>query len=377
MNAPAVQSTIDSLKGVYAIVLALAIGEAFKQFVVDRANKPEERHVQFDRLPALLSFLLLVIPFYHGIVRYYFDTYSVPPLPHRYGMWLSIDSFAFMMEAILFFVLSRSLSLVQWDSFYRTVILLCGFDMLWVLVGAFHNPKTIWNWVLLDIVTIVAIFLIHGHWRNFDRNPKKWVCLPALLPVLVLFARGLIDYTVNRPFYFPPNNPPATSESPRKGNDLAKPPRGRTVYLAGPLFTQAQWLWNQKLAEELRKSKFDVILPQESAEPMLKGQKTFDPHELFALNKTGIDKADFLLAVLDEADADSGTSWECGYAYRAGRPVIGLRTDIRTSGDDPNAGVNLMLSQGCEKLIRVPLDRVNDLRWVVQEVSEASGKLSR
>jgi hypothetical protein len=48
-----------------------------------------------------------------------------------------------------------------------------------------------------------------------------------------------------------------------------------------------------------------------------------------------------VVAILDGADADSGTCWECGYATAKGIPVIAVRTDFRNSGDIK--GFNAML----------------------------------
>jgi len=129
---------------------------------------------------------------------------------------------------------------------------------------------------------------------------------------------------------------------------------GITVYLAGPLFTQAEWQWNERLADKLREGSLQVILPQKSAEPMLQGKTPFDPKLLFRGNIEGIDAADAVVAIFDGADVDSGTSWECGYAFNAGRPVIGVRTDIRAGGDDPAMSTNLMLSMGCAEFVAVP-----------------------
>lgn len=74
--------------------------------------------------------------------------------------------------------------------------------------------------------------------------------------------------------------------------------------------------------------------------------------------------------VLDQADPDSGTCWECGYAYKLGCPVLGLRTDIRTTGDAPGASVNLMLPQSCREFLQVPLDKREDVTWVAARVGE-------
>jgi nucleoside 2-deoxyribosyltransferase len=53
--------------------------------------------------------------------------------------------------------------------------------------------------------------------------------------------------------------------------------------------------------------------------------------------------ADAVLAVLDGPDVDSGTAAEIGYAAALGKPVIGLRTDTRRSGDNDATIVNLQI----------------------------------
>lgn len=143
------------------------------------------------------------------------------------------------------------------------------------------------------------------------------------------------------------------------------------VYFAAPLFTQAEWQWNSDFANELRQLDFDIILPQSSAEPMLNGEMDFDAHALFQTNIDSMDKADVVLAILDQSDPDSGTCWECGYAYKAGYPIVGLRTDLRRGGDDPKSSVNLMLSQSCNEFVEAALSNRNDLALLAQTVAQA------
>jgi len=52
-----------------------------------------------------------------------------------------------------------------------------------------------------------------------------------------------------------------------------------------------------------------------------------------------IRKSDIILANLNGADQDSGTSAEIGYAYALGKTIIGYRTDFRYHNDLFN-GVN-------------------------------------
>lgn len=146
------------------------------------------------------------------------------------------------------------------------------------------------------------------------------------------------------------------------------------IYVAAPLFTQAEWRWNERLGEALGGFGFEVVLPQRRAEPMLYGREPFDAGVLFRDNVEEIRRAAVVLAVLDQPDPDSGTCWECGYAYAIGRPVVGLRTDIRSSGDDPEAAVNLMLSRSCSAFLSVPFDRRDNVEWVAARLAELIGR---
>ena len=53
--------------------------------------------------------------------------------------------------------------------------------------------------------------------------------------------------------------------------------------------------------------------------------------------------ADGMLAILDGSDVDSGTAAEIGYAAALRRPVVGLRSDLRISGDNEATLVNLQV----------------------------------
>jgi nucleoside 2-deoxyribosyltransferase len=65
----------------------------------------------------------------------------------------------------------------------------------------------------------------------------------------------------------------------------------------------------------------------------------------------GIDRSDIVLAILDGgSDVDSGTAWEMGYAYAKGMPVLGLKTDFRTLGDE--GVINLMMGISLDSLER-------------------------
>jgi len=115
----------------------------------------------------------------------------------------------------------------------------------------------------------------------------------------------------------------------------------KTVYLAAPLFSEAECNFNRKLRDELISAGFIVFLPQEDSnnvKDMLDRQKI-----IFNKNLKGIENSDIIVAVIDGADVDSGTAWEIGFAFAKGKPVLGLRTDFRTLGIEGT--VNLMIER--------------------------------
>jgi nucleoside 2-deoxyribosyltransferase len=138
------------------------------------------------------------------------------------------------------------------------------------------------------------------------------------------------------------------------------------IYLAGPLFSAAERNFNNELTRLLRNKAHEVWLPQEFE------QRTMTANQIFVQDVEGIDWADVVVANMDGPDPDSGTSWECGYAYRK-KPVILFRTDFRAGyklGGDQlqieeknGAPYNLMRTESASKRLDLPfadLDSIAD-----------------
>jgi len=121
------------------------------------------------------------------------------------------------------------------------------------------------------------------------------------------------------------------------------------VYLAAPLFTQTERTFNRALAalleEELAGA--EVRLPQDFKVSGSFNEKRNFRH-LFRRCLESIDTADVVVAILDGADADSGTAFEVGYAYARRVPVVAVRTDYRAGQE---RGVNMMLSQAAGRFV--------------------------
>ncbi|MDD1714520.1 MAG: nucleoside 2-deoxyribosyltransferase [Methanoregulaceae archaeon] len=133
------------------------------------------------------------------------------------------------------------------------------------------------------------------------------------------------------------------------------------IYLAAPLFSSAEKEYNSRLARFLEDHLFDVFLPQEAGDDI--PHRDQEAHRrIYARNLEELEEADMVVAVIDGADADSGTAWEMGYACCRGIPVIAIRTDFRMAGPDEH--VNLMLEQSAH-LVRSTdelLDALKDVR---------------
>jgi nucleoside 2-deoxyribosyltransferase len=136
------------------------------------------------------------------------------------------------------------------------------------------------------------------------------------------------------------------------------------VYLAGPLFSLAEQGFNAELARFLERNGFEVWLPQEH-EPREKTARS-----IFRMDVEAIDWADMVVACMDGPDPDSGTAWECGYAYARSKPIVCYRTDFRVSGDTEGAPYNLMLTESATARLEVPFrtDRSEFCRLLLERI---------
>jgi nucleoside 2-deoxyribosyltransferase len=113
------------------------------------------------------------------------------------------------------------------------------------------------------------------------------------------------------------------------------------IYFAGPLFTAAELDFNARVTELLRRAGHEVFLPQE------RQQRSKTAKEIFNDDVAGLDWADVVVANMDGPDPDSGTCWECGYAYKK-KPLVVYRTDFRAADEPGKAPYNLMLTESAD-----------------------------
>jgi nucleoside 2-deoxyribosyltransferase len=133
------------------------------------------------------------------------------------------------------------------------------------------------------------------------------------------------------------------------------------VYLAGPLFTDGERAWHGRAKELLAAKGLDVLWPGDllsDAEVAAAGEKA--PDLIFRACRDALEGCDVVVALLDGTQVDDGTAWEIGYAHAMGKPVYGVRTDMRSAGETRHSLVNAMI-QGCLAGLSKSVDEIGEL----------------
>ena len=146
------------------------------------------------------------------------------------------------------------------------------------------------------------------------------------------------------------------------------------IYVAGPLFSEAERAWLDGLAARLRAEGLECFVPHENFSEL----QELTPGEVFRVDAAGVRSADVLLAWLDGPVVDDGTACEIGMFAElvAGgdpryRGIVGLVTDLRLQRRRDNAvgdGMNLFVIGAIEACGRVC--------WSVDEAVEALHELT-
>ena len=129
------------------------------------------------------------------------------------------------------------------------------------------------------------------------------------------------------------------------------------VYVAGPLFSQAEREFLEKIVDHLAYATNldpykNFFLPHRDGGELGKGPTR---QYIFSLDISKINSADIIVAFLDGQDSDSGTCVELGYAYALNKKIFGILTDFRsyhTNDHEPHRP-NVMIWGVCENGITI------------------------
>ena len=145
------------------------------------------------------------------------------------------------------------------------------------------------------------------------------------------------------------------------------------IYLAGPLFSEAEREWLDRLAQRLRGEGFDCFVPHEHFDALAE----LTPAEVFRVDAGGVRSANVLLAWLDGPVVDDGTACEIGMFAElvAGgdpryRGIVAIVTDLRLQRRRGNA-----VGDGMNLFVVGAIEHVGRVCWSVDEAVEALREL--
>ncbi|WP_440451908.1 nucleoside 2-deoxyribosyltransferase [Ruminococcus intestinalis] len=116
------------------------------------------------------------------------------------------------------------------------------------------------------------------------------------------------------------------------------------IYLASPFFNDNEIANIHRAAGILKAKGHEVFVPMEhdveNRESLTNAEWA---KEIFKIDKGGIDDCDAVVLLYGGMYSDSGTAWECGYAYASGKKVIVCCYNIEQT--------NLMIVNGCHAFL--------------------------
>ena len=119
------------------------------------------------------------------------------------------------------------------------------------------------------------------------------------------------------------------------------------VYLASPFFNKRENEIYERVIAELRSEGHDVFVPKEHTIPNgWEMPNAVWGENVFAVDILGIQKCDVVVVLNFGMYSDSGTAWECGYAYALGKKVVNV-----LCGDDNT--YSLMMLNGCNTYVKI------------------------
>jgi Nucleoside 2-deoxyribosyltransferase len=132
------------------------------------------------------------------------------------------------------------------------------------------------------------------------------------------------------------------------------------VYVAGPLFSEAERAWLDALAARLREDGFDCFVPHENFAEL--ADVTLD--QVYRIDSEGLQSANALVAWLDGPIVDDGTACEIGMFAELCRSggerycgIVAITTDIRLERrravNVVGGGMNLFVAGAIESCGRI------------------------
>lgn len=121
------------------------------------------------------------------------------------------------------------------------------------------------------------------------------------------------------------------------------------AYLTNGLFGMGDRLLNSLIASEIRKElqEIDLYVPQEN--DAINDKSSYaDSIDIAKADMDKLRESEFLIAVIDGVEIDSGVAAEIGAFYMMDKPIFALFTDVRQQVRDNNKKIEALIGDSTE-----------------------------
>jgi hypothetical protein len=190
--------SVDSLQRLYTVVVSLAVTEALRRLLSSGTG-------DYTRWLIFASFVVTVVPFYHGANRHLDVSYVTEERKAKPGA-LMIDFVFLFIEGILFFALAVRID--SRDIFYTLLAVLFLLDVFWI--GFTYISRTneedrasgYVKWAIMNLVAGAAIGV--SIWSNIFGSFWANETAKDVALVSITISRTVLDYILQWHFYYPP-----------------------------------------------------------------------------------------------------------------------------------------------------------------------------
>lgn len=197
------KNSVRNLQNLYSIVVALGLSLSIYSLI---DTSLEGVPFKLELLPFFASFLVTLIPFYHGALRHLDATYvEHDGIKVRKGALLADFALLFIESCIL---LGLAVLLPTPQFFAWGLVALLALDTIWgflvrLVFSQDVKPKPELRWALINLITLLVLSVSYVIIDIFPPvsgvgEPKLWVII-----LLVSVIRTIVDYVLCWDFYFP------------------------------------------------------------------------------------------------------------------------------------------------------------------------------
>lgn len=191
-------SSIQILSYLYSVLIALALTTSVR--ILLESNNAIETILFSSTLWLFFSFIITIIPFYHGAVQALVTTFEgkIDKKKDPRKAYRMFITFAFMIsEGIIFFAIASSI--LSPITFALTLVALFIIDIIWIAIVKFlsgTDQETPKEWAIMNLAMTVVILILFWPSQYGDAALKSFILFIAAC------VRTASDYYFTWKYYF-------------------------------------------------------------------------------------------------------------------------------------------------------------------------------